>query len=332
MKTSFLKIFLAVVLLLIWLVNVDVKELLAIFSQVNLVWLIPVLLSSALVMILSALRLMLLVKSEFPANYFYFLKLNLVGVVASLLVPANSGGFLRAYLLKRRYQSSFSKAFGFVLVDFIFGVMTFVIVAFIGFISFFLKGIRLKFTLAAILFFLVFLVIGLIVFIRPVWVKKLSCSVINLIFPSGQLKTRILRAKDEFWKAFAVLSGKPKRMIVAFFISVVIVVLSGLSVYLLFRSFGVTVGLIEVVLAAAISGFINSIPSTPAKVGQYELVGLVVYSVFLGIGRNLAGAVVLLAHLVEVTFVLLVTAVVYLLFISEKDFKSGLDLKKLFDR
>lgn len=113
------RVFLALLFLFIWLRFVDVGQLVSLLGQIKLIWLLPVILIFLVNVCLGALRLKTLVASSFPAPFLYLLKLNSIGMAASIVTPASAGGFVRAWILKQRYNSSFSKSFGFVLLDFL---------------------------------------------------------------------------------------------------------------------------------------------------------------------------------------------------------------------
>lgn len=321
MKTGFIKFLFGGLLIIIWLWLVDVEELVSLFTGVDLVWTIPLVINFFVITVLSVLKLKILVELKFPASFWYLLKLNLIGATASLVTPAQGGGFLRAYLLKRKYNSSFSGAFGFILVDFLYTVGAIFLLAIFGFLFFALRGDSLVVQRGFLLLGVGLLVGGLLGIAKPEWVKRISFFVARFI-PSNRVQKRLQQVLDEFWYAFFLLSRQPARLIVAFLISVLVMGLSGISAYFIFRSFGVVVQAIPVIFACAIGGLVNIIPAAPAKVGQYELVGLVVFSAFLGVERSLAGGVVLLAHVFEITTLLVMTGLVFILFGSNKEFEE----------
>jgi uncharacterized protein (TIRG00374 family) len=321
MKSKFIKIVVAVFLFLLWLKLVNVGELLQEFTKVNWLWFFPLIVTSLVIMALSALRLRALLDSSFSCSFLYCLKLNLVGMVASLITPAQGGGFLRAYLIKKKYASSFSRAFGLILLDFLFGLGTIFLLALLGFAFFALKGDGAVIQKGFVLLVFLLSVGGLVVILKPDWVRRISFLVIGLI-PSSQVQKRFIRALEEFWEAFFLISSQTGLLIFVFLLSVLVMGLSGISVYFIFRSFGTVVSPVEVIFATAVAGAVNSVPIAPAKIGQQELVGLVVFSRLMGIQRSLAGGAVFLGHIYDITFTLLISGLVFVLLTKDGEFEE----------
>ena len=74
----------------------------------------------------------------------------------------------------------------------------------------------------------------------------------------------------------------------------------------LFQAFGESAPLWQLLMAQAVFGLSSCIPGAPGMMGQFEFFGLVIFSLFLGLDRNLVAAVVLLSHILVISFSLVV--------------------------
>lgn len=321
MKAQSLRLLLAVVLIYIWFKLVNVSELVNLLGQINIAWFIPVVLILIINLFLSIFRLQLLLKPRFNVSYFYLLKLNVVGSVASIVAPANAGGFLRAFLLKGKVKSSYSSVFGFILADFIVTVITVVVFGIAGFAYFTItKSISAPTGLVAIA--LVLVISGFVLLLKPKWGNLAGDFAISKLIPE-KFSRRFKKMNQDYWKAYMSLSGNLPKLALIMSISVFMYILSGASIYFLFRSFGVYPSLISAVFANSIFSLINIVPTSPAKVGQYELVGLLVFTNLLNLETNLVAAATLLSHVIGLTFALLIFMLVMNVF-GKKDFIAEL--------
>lgn len=312
MRNTTIRLLIAAVLVFIWLKLVDVSQLVVLISQVELIWLVPILIILIGILFLSVYRFQLLLKPEFRVPYFYLMKLNVVGSIASIFAPANAGGFLRAFLLKSKVKSSYSSVFGYILADFLVSVLTALLMGIFGLVYFgFVKNIFPSDSV--ILIPVLIIAAGFIFLSKPKWGKVLTNFLIINLSPV-RFRKRLKSAVDDFWKAYINLSSDLPKLALIFSISFTMHLLFGVSIYFLFRSFGVFPSILSVVLANSIFSFINIIPTVPAKVGQYELVGLLVFTNLLNLETNLVGAATLLSHVFGLTFILSIFAVIVVVF------------------
>lgn len=317
MKIYIIRVILAALFLFIWFKLVDIVELLSLLSQIQAVWLLPVVLIFLVTAILGVFRLKILLEPTFPASFLYLLKLNIIGSAASIVAPANFGGFLRAYLLKKKFEAPFSRAFGFILLDFLFTLGTVFLIGLPAIVFFTPRAGGVEYYLFFLLVAIAIFLVVLIAILSPQEAKRVSFFIIGKIRPT-RLRERLERQIEELWKAFLVLSKTPIRLISAFLLSLAIFLLSGISIFFLFVSFGVLINPAVVIPVYAIFGMANSIPAVPAKVGQYELIGLVIFTTFLDVETNVVAGVVLLLHILGITFSLILAGGLFLLTAGKK--------------
>lgn len=286
MKNSYKVIFgiiLAIFFLLLWFRLIDWDRSVLFLSQINLILLLPVFLIMVFNSFLASYRLKVLMEPIGKASVFYFWGLAFIGGITSFLIPFQGGGFLRAYLVKKRFQKPFSTCFAIVFFDFLLGV-----------------GVLVVFSLLAIAFF----TFRETVLNSALWLAGFFLLALVILIQRNKKLKKLSWWKD-FRLGFSLLSGNWSLLIFAFTITLLIFSLSGLKMYLLFYAFKTKISFLAVLLAGAIFGLSSLLPGAPIRIGQYEVLGLLVYTLLLGLDKNLVAAAVLLSHFLSVSFTFL---------------------------
>lgn len=273
---------LAVGLGVVWLRLVEVERMVELIRLMEWRWLGWSLAVLGLSLVLSVVRLQLLLGVEVKAGFRYLLKLNVIGQAASVVAPANAGGFLRGYLLKKKFKRSFSIMFGVVLVDFLMSVGVSLVVGLLA-LGWFLQQL-VWVGLAGLV-----LVLGVGLMLSPELVKKWWR------FKAGKQQV------DDLVRVLVKLKQAPMRLMAAGMVSGLILLSLGLMMWLVVRGLGGEVSVWRLVLAHSVVGLVSLVPGIPAKIGQYELAGLMALSGLVGLDVSLAGTATVLTHMLMVS-------------------------------
>ncbi|MFC1711410.1 flippase-like domain-containing protein [Patescibacteria group bacterium] len=269
-----------------WFRLIDWPQLVSFLEKANLIFLIPILLLMIGNSLLSSWRFKILMQPVGKASVFYFWRINLIGSLTSLIIPFRAGAFLRTYLFKNKFASSFSTCFAISFLDSL--IVLFPLVLFSP--IFFLPGLIL---------FGLFWFFG-----RSQTFRRLILSLIKKSPLGKDLKKRGLRLLVNFKKSFVMVSKKREILVLPFFLSILGYFLKALGMYLFFWMLGARVEFFSLLMALATFSLSNLIPGLPVKIGQYELFGLLIFTFFIPVDKNLVAAVLLLSHFIGITFVL----------------------------
>jgi uncharacterized protein (TIRG00374 family) len=298
---------LSLIFILVWFWLVDLDQLIIFFRQMDLFWLGPIVFLLILVHFLGSWRLKILMESLGQASIFYFLGINFIGGVVSIFVPFQGGGFFRAYLFKKKFSARFSTCFAIVLFDYLLGLGVLFLFSFLAFFFFTSEKLifRPLFWLTGAAFLALLLVLlGKGLFLKNQKGEEFFSSRVKKILPAPVGKN-LLGLLKSFKLGFSLVSQSRLGLFLAAGLSFLVFFLNCLGLYFYFLAFGFRPGFWPLFFASAVFSLSNFLPGTPAKIGQYELIGLAIYTLFLGLGKNLAAAVILFSHLIGLSFGLL---------------------------
>jgi hypothetical protein len=203
-----------------------------------------------------------------------------ISQTANLIVPARLGDFVRAFILKHEYQTTYSEGVSSIVVERIFDI---VIVAFLGALSLF-------FVLNVPAWFYTIIVIpllgGIVFFVFLLFIGKLTSRnrYIAIIYT---LLDEIRRASLSV-KAIVVLSAT----------SIVIWLLDSMVTLAIVLMFQDQIPFAVVVLAVVIGNLVKAVPLTPGGIGTYEL-SLAITFELAGVAPAVATLIAVIDHLVK---------------------------------
>jgi hypothetical protein len=203
-----------------------------------------------------------------------------ISQTANLIVPARLGDFVRAFILKHEYQTTYSEGVSSIVVERIFDV---VIVAFLGAVSLF-------FVLNVPSWFYTIIVIpllaGVIFLVFLLFIGKLTSKnrYIAILFT---LLDEIRRASLSV-KSILVLSAT----------SIVIWLLDSLVTVAIVLMFQEQIPFAVVVLAIVIGNLVKAVPLTPGGIGTYELALAITFELA-GVAPAEATLIAVIDHLVK---------------------------------
>jgi uncharacterized protein (TIRG00374 family) len=277
---------------LVWMKSaLDWPEVMRELRQVHYWVLIPATLILALHVVFRAMRWHYLLSAATPLRLRF--DSIMLGNFATFILPLRAGEFVRPYLLSRRSEESFTRAFASVVMERFFDLAT-VLILFSVMISRFehsqdwiQKGARGLSLLAAIIFALMF-----VACFFPLFARRLLELPLRIV--PGAFRQRAELMVQELLEGAAVLRDK-KRFAAVVVLSALVWGSACLQYYLfLFLldtpaswSLGVT---IVVAIALAVAA-----PSAPGFLGVYEAGCIVAFAVF-GLGKAPATAYALVTH------------------------------------
>jgi hypothetical protein len=203
-----------------------------------------------------------------------------ISQTANLIVPARLGDFVRAFILKHEYQTTYSEGVSSIVVERVFDI---VIVAFLGAVSLF-------FVLNVPSWFYTIIVIpllaGVIFLVFLLFIGKLTSK--------NRYIAMVYTLLDEIRRA----SLSVKSILVLSATSIVIWLLDSLVTVAIVMMFQEQIPFAVVVLAIVIGNLVKAVPLTPGGIGTYELALAITFELA-GVAPAEATLIAVIDHLVK---------------------------------
>lgn len=273
---------LIVTVLALWLSfrNLDWAELGESFTSVHLFWVILAVINVLFTVYAMGWRWRLLLKSKKDIPLGYMFQLNVIAQYINIVLPGRFGEIAKAWLPAKRYELSGSYVLGTVVIekmfDFFAGVILWVSIS--AFVAF--HGEIKGYTMMALVICIILIILLVLVLWKREMVRKLLYFFSSLL-PEGKFKQRVVNFLEKGMEAFSQLKDSKTSLGLALY-TVLIILLSTLTNFLLFLAFGFKLSFFEAMVLLLIIQVGNAPPSVPGKVGIFEymvILGLWLFSI-----------------------------------------------------
>lgn len=221
-----------------------------------------------------------------------------MGFMANNILPLRAGEVLRAYAITRLAPVRFTGSVASLVVERVFDALTLVLLLSVGLLA---SGLPTSTQVAGVSVAriatvtatagLIVVGIGALLVARP----ALLHGLITRTFPEGKARQRLLSLADGIADGLVVLRS-PARLVGVIAWSVGMWLASAFSFWLMFRAFGIEVGLAGALVLQSTMAFAISVPSTPGYIGPFEAVIVAVLGVY-GVPSTLAFSYAITYHL-----------------------------------
>ncbi|MFA6363613.1 lysylphosphatidylglycerol synthase transmembrane domain-containing protein [Methanoregula sp.] len=203
-----------------------------------------------------------------------------VSQTVNLIVPARLGDFVRIFILKHDYKTTYSEGISSIVVERVFDIIT---VALLGAVSlFFVLNVPTWFYTVII----IPLAIGFAFFVFLIFVGKLTTK--------NKYIGYILTMLDEIRRASLTL----RAIVILSITSIVIWILDVLVCYSVVGMFEQQIPFAVVVLAIVIGNLVKAVPITPGGIGTYELAVAATFEIA-GVAPAEAFLIAVIDHLIK---------------------------------
>jgi len=223
---------------------------------------------SLVVVVIRFLRLKLILDSVVPLSLYYLAGLGFVSGLLGMIIPY-SGGVAMSYYVAKESESSYKKVFSIFFFEYLFSFFMAILLGLVGLFYFIHKKMLFydfSFEMMIAWAVLFILAIGVIFFVlKKIFYKKYLLMVDNFVIYKSQVK---------------------KRVFPFFLFTVVIFVTSMFQVVILYRAFGMSPNVLDLIMAVNMLGVIIYLPGIFMKIGHEEAVGVVLLPMLLGLDKN----------------------------------------------
>lgn len=290
-------------LVAVWLRFVDIKEIFANLTKVNLFLLIPIFVLLFTSPVIRALRLKIFLAPIKKLSFKDLIFLNGAATMLNFFIPIRGGEIAKGFYLHQVYHLPLAKSLIWIFLD---RFIDFLVVLMLAAGLFFIvpTSLPLNFiTIIIVITFIIFILIFLIVY-QVNFAKKILNFLTNLLI-LNIIKIYFERLVNHLLDSFAVLKRKPLDLISLFFLTILAYGVDGAIWYSIFISLGYYQDYLKMYLGQLLSALTYLIPAAPGYVGSAEASGLLILSGVFGLDLNLSSSMIVLFHIVSAVFILL---------------------------
>jgi hypothetical protein len=246
------------------------------FRQIELWVMIPTFITYSFVMLSRAWRWDYIMKSQVPVKFSSSLIGLIIGYMTNNILPFRAGEFMRAVIVARRENKSFSPVLASVVVERIFdGISVLLMLAVVLIWVKFpaeqaqLAQVLRKGGVGALVVAMGLMVVLYILYLYREPVVALTGKVLK---PFGsKLQEFSTRELDKFSQGLTIL-GKPSRMIAVMLQSILVWVVNMAPIWLVAYGFGIRLSPIGTLLLLCLGGFSAAIPAAPGFWGVFHYI------------------------------------------------------------
>lgn len=294
---------LGLVLLFIWSRFVDLSQIIATLSKVDLVYLLPILLFMFISPAIRAVRLKIFLSEVRQIPVIDLLWLNFAALMLNFFIPIRAGEFAKAVYLNTNYKLALGKSIVWIFLD---RFVDFLVVLALAAILLFLIPTSLSITFITVI--IIILSLALTLTYLAIFQVNFSKKLINFLRPLfivKSIKIYFERLSHFILDSFSILNRKPGDLGLMFLLTVIGYGADAAIWYFSFAALNVNPGFIKMYLAQLLSALTYLIPAAPGYVGSAEASGVLILSGAFGIEPNLASAMIVLFHVITVVFILI---------------------------
>lgn len=217
-------------------------------------------------------------------NFFYLLKLYLIGIFYGTITPARAGSLIRASYLKRKTNKPFMEYAGSIVLERLMDLFALFLLAIIG--CFLLIKYFPSLLNTIIISFIIFVVLAFI-FLKKNKMEKLFYLAYTFLMPKS-LKTKYGEKLQNSFDNFYNNLPKLKKLIVPLLVTIFVWVVVNASTYITTKAFSLEIPFIYVVTITAIGTIVGTIPITISGLGTREATLIMLFGIF-----GISGATIL---------------------------------------
>lgn len=303
-KKVFLRILIntliGIVLIYVWLKIVNINEILDLIKKASPLTLLGALFLMMASGISKALRLNLLLK-EYKIPSLKVIYLTFLSQFLSFTIPIRAGEITKGVYLSTHYDIPFSKAVIWIFLD---RFLDFWLVIVLSLILLIFIPTNLSSGLISLLSVLVILFtlsLLLIILIPGFFRSTVKFFTLFLIFK--RLKKFITQFSEFIIDCTTLLKQGFKLSFFIFSLTFIATVLEAGAWFVLFKQF-IDAEFLRILLGSMLNALTFLIPAAPGYAGSAEAAGLAVFSYGLGIEKNIASAVTVMLHGINLIYVL----------------------------
>src|SRR3989344_5792017 len=294
---------LGIVLIFVWSRFVDLQQIFATLSKVNLVYLGPVALFMLASPVIRAIRLKIFLAEVQKIKLLDLIFLNGAAMVLNFFIPIRAGEILKGVYLNTHYRLPLGKSVIWIFMD---RFVDFLAVCLLATVLFFIVPTSLSINFISIITVILTtaLIFTYLLVVKPEFTKKLF-NYLQRFLIVNSIKIYFDRLNGFILESFAILRRHPKDLGLMMAVTILAYGADAAIWYFTFMALGANQDFLKMYLGQLLSALTYLVPAAPGYVGSADASGLLILSGIFGIAPNLASAMTVLFHIASAVFVLI---------------------------
>lgn len=295
-KKIIIGILFGILLLFVWIKFIDVKETWGFLRKLKIVYIIIASLLYLFSYYVRSLRwrMILAPVCNLKVKKAYFLWM--AGFFLNYLIPIRAGEFAKSYFIKRTEGKPISKTLPSVFIDKVFdSISILIVIALIPFLK-----VDISKPLLILIFLLltvVFLGIGILIISAIKKVFVVSFFQKFLFFIPKKYKNKFFEIIEIFVEGIGLFKHHNNILPKVILLTFAAVLIDSVYFLCMFRAFGQIIPFPVILFGYTLINLSYILPTPPAQIGSNELIMIIIFSVGLGLNKEMASAVMTFAHL-----------------------------------
>ncbi len=294
---------LGIVLIFIWSRFVNLPQIIATLSKVNLAYLVPAAFFMLLSPVARAVRFKIFLSEIKKIRLLDLIFLNGAAMMLNFFIPIRAGEILKGVYLNTNYQLPLGKSVVWTFID---RFVDFLAVLLLTTALFFIvpTALSINFITIIIVILTLALLLTYLTVYKSNFAKNLSNFLKHLLIVNS-IKIYFDKFSNFILESFAILNRHPKDLGLMIGITILAYAADAAIWYFAFMALGANQNFLKMYLGQLLSALTYLVPAAPGYVGSAEASGLLILSGVFGIQSNLASAMTVLFHIASAVFVLI---------------------------
>ncbi|MBS3741195.1 MAG: flippase-like domain-containing protein [Candidatus Cloacimonetes bacterium] len=295
-KKIIIGIIIGVILILIWLHFINIDKVFSYLKKLKLFYIIIAAFLYLFSYFIRSLRwryILKPVKKLTPQKTFL---IWIGGNFLNYIIPIRAGEFAKAYFLKRTDNIAISRSLPSIFIDKVFDSLAiFVVLALIPFLE-----INISKTLTILLIILVALVIiGICILIVAAVNKKIVVKFFHkfFFFIPQKYEKKFFEITEIFVEGIGLFKNHYNMLPTISLLTLLAVIIDSVYFFTVFKAFGQTIAFPLILFGYTLIYLSYILPYPPGQLGSNELIMVIIFSVGLGLDKDMVSAVMSFAHL-----------------------------------
>ena len=295
-KKIIIGIVIGIILIIVWMQFIDMNEVLIYLKKLNILY---VLIASVLYMLsyfIRSIRWKQILKPvcRLTIKEVYFIWM--AGFFLNYLIPIRAGEFAKSYFIKKTKGVPISKSLPSIFIDKVFDSFSiFIVLALIP-----LLHVNISEPLLILIFLLVAVfIIGVGILIISTVNKPLVVRILTkfLFFIPKKFKTKFFEIIEIFVEGVGLFKHHSNILPSVIGLTIIAVLIDSVYFFFMFRAFAQVIPFPIILFGYTLIYLSYILPTPPAQIGSNELIMVLIFSVGLGLNKEMVSAVMSFAHL-----------------------------------
>ncbi len=292
----FLGIAVGIILILIWTKFIDFEKMMEYMKSVKLSFIILAGILYIFSYFIRSIRWKVLLSPiiKMPISKVFMIWMS--GSFINYIIPIRAGEFGKSIYIKRLTKTPIAQTLPSVFIDkFLDSFAIFVVLLMIPFID-----IEMPKSISYLLFILITVcILGSLILIFSVISKKITLKILLKLcffFPK-HLKEKINDFLNIFIEGIALFKNNLSLIPISIILTALAVIIDALYFFMVFKAFSQDINFFMVLFGYTLINLSYILPHPPAQIGSNELIMITIFSIGLGLDKEMVSAVMAFAHI-----------------------------------